>query len=245
MKQVIYTLLLVLAPTFSDAQHTFPYRLTPLRETAIGAPAIGLSGWGYALNRHDQPLTVDQINAFATPRFRFGVDRVALRYWSPRAAKRSDWMLYTALATPAAVAWLGKGHGSRKNKGVVTVMAFETLSLTYGLTSLTKSFRQRNRPFVYHQQAPLSLKLDPDARHSFFSGHTSMSAAACFFTAQVFSDLYPQSRYKPWVWGGAAVLPALTAFQRVRAGKHFPTDVAVGYALGAVAGILIPRIHWF
>lgn len=38
-------------------------------EAGIGAPAIGLSGWGYALDRRDEPLTVDQIDAFATPDF--------------------------------------------------------------------------------------------------------------------------------------------------------------------------------
>ena len=35
----------------------------------------------------------------------------------------------------------------------------------------------------------------------------------------------------------------MTAYLRVRAGKHFLTDVIAGYAVGATIGILVPHLH--
>jgi membrane-associated phospholipid phosphatase len=38
-------------------------------------------------------------------------------------------------------------------------------------------------------------------------------------------------------------VPAYAALQRVQAGKHYPSDVIVGLAVGAAMGYLIPQIH--
>jgi membrane-associated phospholipid phosphatase len=65
----------------------------------------------------------------------------------------------------------------------------------------------------------------------------------CFAAASMFSAYHPDSKWKPVVWTVAAILPAATAYYRVRGGKHFITDVATGYAMGALTGILIPRLH--
>ena len=43
-----------------------------------------------------------------------------------------------------------------------------------------------------------------------------------------------------WV---AAAVPAVVAYFRIRAGKHFLTDNLVGYAVGATVGVLVPRLH--
>ena len=85
--------------------------------------------------------------------------------------------------------------------------------------------------------------MDYDARKSFFSGHTSMTAANSFYAAKVYADMYPDSKWKPWVWTAAALLPAVTAQQRMAAGKHFFTDVLVGYGVGALIGWGIPQLH--
>ena len=101
----------------------------------------------------------------------------------------------------------------------------------------------RSRPFVYNEDFSLSKKQTVGARHAFFSGHTSLTAASCFFTARVFSDYFPDSKYKPLVWAGAILVPATVGYLRVAAGKHFPTDVITGYAIGATIGMLIPHLH--
>ena len=45
------------------------------------------------------------------------------------------------------------------------------------------------------------------------------------------------------MWSGAFLIPATTAYLRVKAGRHFPTDVIAGYATGAIVGYLIPHLH--
>ncbi len=45
------------------------------------------------------------------------------------------------------------------------------------------------------------------------------------------------------LWSFSAYIPALTGYFRVKAGKHFTTDVMAGYAVGAFTGWLIPHLH--
>jgi membrane-associated phospholipid phosphatase len=108
---------------------------------------------------------------------------------------------------------------------------------------LVKTSTLRVRPYVYNDEVPLDKKLDDEARQSFFSGHTSISAVNSFFLAKVFADYYPGSPWRPLTWGVAAAIPAFTGWMRVRAGKHFATDVMAGYAFGALLGYFIPHMH--
>jgi membrane-associated phospholipid phosphatase len=123
-------------------------------------------------------------------------------------------------------------------------MCLEANIQTYNLTEITKRTVGRARPYAYSQStAPEVQWTSEDARASFFSGHSSIAACNAAFAATVFSDLYPNSKWKPWVWAGAAILPSLTAMERMRAGQHFPTDVLVGLAVGAAVGHVVPRLH--
>ena len=67
--------------------------------------------------------------------------------------------------------------------------------------------------------------------------------ALSFFTAKVINDLYPNSKYKGLAWAGAITIPAFAGYLRYRAGKHFPSDIFVGYGVGAALGVLIPQFH--
>ena len=48
---------------------------------------------------------------------------------------------------------------------------------------------------------------------------------------------------KGLVWGSTMSVAALTAYARVAAGRHFPSDVIVGAIVGSAIGHLIPRSH--
>jgi membrane-associated phospholipid phosphatase len=80
---------------------------------------------------------------------------------------------------------------------------------------------------------------------SFFSGHTSQTAAASFFFAKVITDYHPTLKrgLKIGLWAFAITIPALNGTLRVLAGKHFPTDVMTGYVAGAATGWLVPQLH--
>jgi len=132
---------------------------------------------------------------------------------------------------------------TKKSGGVISVMALETMLVTNALTSMTKISVLRPRPLVYNDEVPLGSKLARKNKLSFFSGHTSMAATSFFYTAKVFSDFYPNSKWKPLVWTVAAIIPAIVGISRVYGGKHFPTDVIVGYVVGAGTGVLIPHLH--
>jgi membrane-associated phospholipid phosphatase len=89
----------------------------------------------------------------------------------------------------------------------------------------------------------LNEKQSNNAGISFYSGHTSMTAAISFFTAKVFTEYVENYTLRILIWTGAAILPAITAVSRVNTHWHFPTDVIAGYAIGAIIGYLIPELH--
>jgi len=122
-------------------------------------------------------------------------------------------------------------------------MGVETMGWTITMTSFTKGIVKRKRPFVYNTTIPIEDKMASNGRLSFFSGHTAGVASLSFFTAKVFNDYYPDSKWKPVIWSAAAVIPATTGYLRVRGGKHYPTDVIVGMAIGGLVGVLIPHLH--
>lgn len=237
--KAIISILFLLPFSILHAQLESPYQCTKKKDAiiyAIGSASLGL---GYYLDTKAPVLNVEQIQLLdknSINRF----DRIATSYSSMRARKASDVFFYGAMVMPSVFAFSKR---MRKDAKSIALIYGETLFLTVGITLITKKIILRSRPFVYNPDFDLNLKLEKNARYAFFSGHTSVVSASSFFTAKVFADYYPDSKWKPVVWVGAATLPAVTGYLRVRAGKHFPTDVIAGYAAGAIFGILIPQLH--
>ncbi|MEZ4887882.1 MAG: phosphatase PAP2 family protein [Chitinophagales bacterium] len=223
-----------------SAQNNSPYELNFKRETLL----LGLGGVGSltAVNLQQKniaPLTIEQINAVNANDIN-GFDRSATRNWSTQAAKGSDYFLYASAALPFT---LLIDKPIRNDAFIVGTMFVETVLINLALTDYTKYIARRYRPLVYNDESPLTSKQDLSAQLAFFSGHTSGSAALCFFTAKVLTDYHPNSKLKPLIWGTAAMIPAITGYLRYKAGKHYPTDVIVGYLVGASIGYLIPQWH--
>lgn len=232
----VFWLVLLSQSLFSQQVYQMQTRLdVPL---SIGAAAVFGGGYAAAHNSSFPPLSEAQISALDRNKV-FAPDRFATRLFSPRAAHHSDFFLFGAPLLPLA---LMADKNCRNEALPVSAMAAQSLLLTAGLTYTSKVLTRRTRPFAYNPDAPLSMKTKPDARFSFPSGHTSTVAVLSFFSAKVFSDCSQHTRLKPYVWAVAALLPAVTGYLRVRAGKHYLSDVLVGYALGAVSGVLVP--HW-
>lgn len=168
------------------------------------------------------------------------IDRGSTDNYSEDADKWSDIILYSSFVLPFSHY---SGRLCRDQGFVIAAMALETFFITDGITNMTKAFAKRFRPFTYNPDVPDEEKLTNGARYSFMSGHASNSAALGWFTAKVYSDMYPDSKWKPVIWGLGAGLPAAVSYLRHRAGKHFPTDVIAGYMLGASVGYLVPQLH--
>jgi membrane-associated phospholipid phosphatase len=167
-------------------------------------------------------------------------DRGATYNYSYSAKRASDIILFSSFLMPILPL---VDKNMKEDQGEIMLMYAETLILTHGITQLTKKVTMRTRPYVYNEEAPVDEKTKPEARYSFFSGHVSTVSALSFMTASVLNRYYRGRKFMPVVWTSAVVLPAATAYLRVRAGKHFPTDVMVGYASGAVIGVLVPSLH--
>jgi len=167
-------------------------------------------------------------------------DRPATGYNSAAARTTSDILLASSIALPIA---LLANKNIRNGYLEVGVMAAEAFLINGITTSFTKELATRARPFAYNPDIDLEEKTKFRARLSFYSGHTSSTSAMFYFSAKVFSDYYPESKWKPLVWSVAAIAPAVTGYMRVRGGEHFPTDVITGYLAGGIIGYLIPHLH--
>ncbi|WP_273447667.1 phosphatase PAP2 family protein [Neolewinella agarilytica] len=241
--QNFFTLLLCLllnAGLFAQYTPTVsPYHLSLKRELVFGGlGAISLGTGTWLQNRAGEPTATDlrlqkydQINSF---------DRLGSHIGRDRPRKLSDLGLNVGSGLPALVLLSRK---SRSDFPKIALLYAETMALTGGITSITKAGFLRVRPYVYAPDWDPNQPLESGDRASFLSGHTSLSAAGSFFFARVFADYHPDSRLKPYVWGLAATIPAVTGYLRIRAARHFPSDVLVGYALGASIGYLVPTLH--
>ena len=230
---------LLLALTLSVGAQEFPYSLEWKREVSLFALGGGLSATGHLLEARLDPLTAEQLTAHRRSKVWF-LDRGATHNECSIARRVSDELLRGAMLVPATLA---VGRTTRRRALVIGTMLAQTMLLNDGFTKMSKVLIRRSRPLTYNEAFGDGAKSLNDARQSFVSGHTSNTAALSFFTAKVFHDLYPDSPWRPVVWAGAAAIPLATGYARYQAGKHFPTDIAAGYALGAALGILIPQWH--
>ena len=173
----------------------------------------------------------DDINIF---------DRGAAYNYNKNIAKVSDYFLTAAEAAPLIFLI---DDNMRSDFGKIAAMYVETIAITSGAVGIAKGNVQRARPFTYNPDAPIDEKLKVDARKSFFSGHTGLTFASAVFVAKVYSDYYPESNYKAWVWGGAIGTATAVGLMRYFAGKHFPSDILTGAIVGSAVGYLIPELH--
>lgn len=238
---VLLILSLFLSGLSLQAQTTFekPYTLnwkTDVPFTLIGG---GTTFTSLILHKNLEPLSPDQLNALDRSQV-IPFDRKATYNWSPSAALASDILMYSSFAAPFT---LLAGENTREDFGKLALIGAEVMLINVGLTNLFKQTVKRNRPYTYNPNAPQHYKLEKDARNSFFSGHTSVTASMYFMTATMYADYNPDSKWKPLVWSISATIPAFTGWLRVRAGKHFWTDVITGYMVGALVGFLVPHLH--
>ncbi|MDJ1470310.1 phosphatase PAP2 family protein [Xanthocytophaga flava] len=230
---------------FTDKTDSFflsdqiPYSMRRQIHIPILSAGVALSGLSLIVQASQKPLTASKVASLQSSSV-FIFDRNATHRYSAFAQRASDGMALVSLGLPLLYLSAEK---SRKEFGSILLMQVETGLLTYGMVSLTKTITNRPRPYVYNPDVPLDVKLNRNSKQSFYSGHVAMTAAMSFFTASTFSHYYPDSRWKPLVWSYAVVWPAVTGYCRYAAGKHFPSDILVGYAMGAFTGWIVPQIH--
>jgi undecaprenyl-diphosphatase len=191
-----------------------------------------------------------QISPTFNPNTLLAIDRGAVtQHVDPNAATLSNVGIGLALGfavlDPIATGFRERSAMSGLVDGVLYV---ETLTVTMAVTNLAKVAVRRPRPLAYtaaaqHKDDPGYSNTDTDSSLSFFSGHTSTTAALAATATYLAFARSPRS-VRPWLTliAGTA-LTSFVGFERVRAGKHFPTDVLAGAMAGAGVGLLVPHLH--
>jgi membrane-associated phospholipid phosphatase len=191
------------------------------------------------LDRRVSPLTEDDISVLEINKIR-GIDRFSLTRFSLGADEFTDKLLLASFASPF---FLLLDRPGRQNFNQMAMVVFQGALINSGLINLTKVLVRRPRPYTYNPGAPLDTKMKKSSRYSFFSGHAATTAYFSITTAKLYHDLYPESSARPYVWLGAALLPAAVSYGRMKAGKHFFTDVLVGSAVGTIIALVVPTLH--
>ncbi|GAB3826874.1 hypothetical protein GCM10028895_38430 [Pontibacter rugosus] len=239
MKRIISIFTLItLFTSGAFAQTESPYKTSFKVDAPVIAAGVGLSYYGLTLMQDKDGLTEAEVLALDkndVNRF----DRFSAGWDSKSADKISDFPFYASFAAPIALL-LNDNIGS--HAGQVMVLYVETMAVTGALFTLSNGNVERVRPNAYSSDISLSEKMRSNTKNAFYGGHNSATAAT-FFAAKIFHDFNPDSPARPYVWAAAATVPAVVGYLRMRAGKHFLSDVVLGYIAGAGAGILVPQLH--
>ena len=223
--------------SFSQSTQEGPFELSFGKEAAIigAGAAVGITA--LLLISNNDKLTEDEINLLK-PEDVSRFDRIAIGPYKQDIL--GDALVYSSFLLP--LTFLAY-EDTKQDFGTLSLMYGEVVLLNAGINGLVKGLTTRNRPFVYDENSPTEEKYKVGARHSFYSGHTSFAASNSFFTARVFSEYLTDNTAQVFIWSAAALIPAVTGFSRVNTHNHFPTDVIVGYIVGAAIGYLIPELH--
>ncbi len=114
---------------------------------------------------------------------------------------------------------------------------------------ITRAVERRPRPFTYdeaylkdYEDGLIAPRSRRNHTSSFFSGHTSLTAANLFAVSTLVAiepDLRP---YSVPLYVGALAGTVIVGAARVQAGYHYLSDVTVGAVVGAGFGIIGPII---
>jgi membrane-associated phospholipid phosphatase len=240
-KRLLLILSLLQFSVASFAQNNSPYKTSWKVDFPVTAAGVGLSGLGlYFISNKDR---IPDAQAATLSRSKNDVnsfDRFSAGYYSVNARNLSDIPFYGSFVAPLTLLLDSDVY---QNAPQVFLLFGETMSVTGTLFAMTAGLVDRKRPLVYGTEAPLKERTSKNARNSFFAGHVAATGSATYFFAKVFHDFNPDSPARHFVWGTAAAVPAAVGYLRLKAGKHFLSDVLIGYTIGTTVGILVPQLH--
>jgi membrane-associated phospholipid phosphatase len=236
LRRVILPVCLILILPFRAVQAQTLHTLEPGKEAALLGTGVILHGFGLLQQHAERVRPLPLLDPAQVP----AVDRIALRQWHPAAHRSSNLLFGVAAASSFMVAIINQ-HGEQPLLPAVILLEGELISS--GLTNSVKHLVRRPRPYLYNSAVPATAYHPDDDDLSFWSGHTANTAALTFGCAALVQHSNAPPEAKTATWIGAAVAPAAMGYLRVRAGRHFPTDVVVGYAMGAAVGLLVPMLH--
>lgn len=172
-------------------------------------------------------------------------DRWDFGYYSKPLSTVSTVLAGLEFAVPVVINARDIRSGKERPYGILTdfIIYTEVYCFSSSLAIYGKALEVHPRPLAFTMNAPESERRKGDAGSSFFSAHTTSAFASAVFTGYTFQLKHPESPLVPWVWGSMLATATTVGALRVASGKHFPSDLIVGAAVGSLFGYGIPRLH--
>ena len=219
------------------------YQVSPWLELSISAGSFVLAKKGFSNLGRISRLNIDQLSDYDHIRAN-GLDRRLSCFRNcafERSQEISDLALNITLIAPISLIF---DRRIRKDWFDILALYVESEVINTGVYLGSAHLVRRTRPLVYDITLSDKQRSGNDRTNSFYSGHVGNTATASFFMAKVYTDYH---QIKGWarigLYGLASIPPSFVGYHRIKSGKHFFSDVAVGYLAGGLLGILIPEIH--
>ncbi|MBK9149064.1 MAG: phosphatase PAP2 family protein [Flavobacteriales bacterium] len=227
-------MLFSVVPLASTAQTAHGLQLG--RELAFAGAGLGVNGIGLLLRHMNSPKPAPGINMERVP----AIDRWSTQQWQPGAHRASNVLFLGAVTASFAGGFVLQGSDRPFDAAAITA---ESFLLTSGLTSIAKELVRRPRPYRFNPDVPDAMHHPREDFVSFWSGHAANTAAVGFSMAALVQRSDASPGMKGAVWAGALAAPLCMGYLRMRAGKHFLTDVFVGALVGTAVGLAVPYFH--
>jgi len=204
-----------------------------VRDALLSAGAVALYAAPHVFSINDHPPSCAPCDRRTVP----WLDRWAIV--EPRdVADAASTVLVAALTALAALETVDLVRSGSAHYAEVAYLA-ESAGWALGATELIKAAVARKRPVLY-TAAAAGAAGDLDAQRSWPSGHTAVAAALA--TSYLLAPReQPLPPWRRWAALGATLSVGVL---RVAAGRHFPSDVAGGAALGVVSAITVRAIRF-
>lgn len=215
------------------------YKLKPIVDIPVILVCGGFSGYAFTKIYSKDKSTEAEILALDkkdVPK----IDRWVAGNTDEKADQVSDIFFYGSIPY---VFTLLLDKKVRKDAGKVGLMYLEAMSITGLFYTGSVLVVDRYRPETYNTDIPVDERTTGNNKDAFIAGHPALVATGTFFAASVYADYHPESNWKYVGYGIAVAATGTTAYLRLLAGKHFPTDLMAGIAVGTLSGILVPKFH--
>jgi hypothetical protein len=223
------------------------YKINTLRSGVFSIVATAANLYAIPTIIHGKrDMTDAELNAL-NPLSPNGIERWALKQ---NPANRESFSKASDITLPAIIfsaAALGFDKKIRKDWAKLLLMYYEMHAFTFALYDFSPfgpAFQNKLRPVAYYNYFSPEERKRGNNRNSLYSGHVASAAASTFFMVKVYSDYHPEIGNKRFLLYSLAALPPLVeGYLRVKALAHFPSDVVVGFIIGAVCGVGLPEMH--
>jgi membrane-associated phospholipid phosphatase len=193
---------------------------------SLGAAALLTLG-ARSLNLNQPPANCGPCDPATVPAF----DRWSIHSEIDLHSRISDVLIAGLIAGSLADLAVEEG-----GKAMVTTV--EAATWTLAVTELSKALIGRKRPVLYTDAALAHVNSEESLR-SMPSGHTSVAFAAATSYFLITRDR--ENTWPAYLMGAASVSIGVL---RVTSGRHFPSDIVVGAALGTLTAGLVHEIRF-